>query len=81
MKILIKSSEENKKRKYTCTYRISQVWYEDGQEVDRDTWEETRTATTTNPLLAQSKIENRLEREYGDKRGEHELELELLSCK
>ncbi len=74
--------DPKKSKKYILTYRISQVWYENGEEVDRDTWEETRTTRRAdNEIIAQAIVETKLEREYGCKTGEWELELECINIK
>lgn len=71
-------------KKYVLTYRISQVWYENGEEVDRDTWEETRTTRRAdNEVMAQAIVENKLEKEYGCHTdvGPWELELNCIDIK
>ena len=76
MKRYIKSSQD--KQKYKFTFEISQIWYEDGEVVDRDTWQESASATAENPLNARIKIENRLEKKYASKNDEWELIIKVI---
>lgn len=78
------SEKQTKTKKYTLTYEISQVWYENGEEVDRDTWTEKRTThRADNELIAQAIVETKLEREYGchTNVGPWELELNCIDIK
>lgn len=72
----IKASED--KDKYKFTFEISQIWYEDGDVVDKDIWQESASATAENPLNARIKIENRLEKKYGSKNDEWELVIKVI---
>lgn len=76
MKRYIKSAQD--KQKYKFTFEISQIWYEGGEVVDSDTWQESASATAENPLNARIKIENRLEKKYGSKNDEYELIVKVI---
>ena len=73
---LIVSSEEEKE--YTFTHQLSEIWYEDGEIVDKDTWEETHTYSGTDPLQALARLETYLIEEYSSKRKEWVLDLYVI---
>jgi len=66
-------------KKVYLTYEISQVWYEDGVEVDKDTWvERFGTTRRTDELGARSIVENKIDNKYSSKTGEWDLEYNLI---
>lgn len=77
MKRLIVAAKRNS-NKYTFTHQLSQIWYEDGEIVDKDTWEETHTYSGADPLQALARLETRLIKEYSSKNNEWVLDLYVI---